>query len=250
MADALDTLLTEMTRLLEEQADAPTPRGPGEGNFRCQRCEGCNDCRFCTDCTDCIDCTYCDACVACSGCTQSKLCRDCERTSHSQLSRACDDCSYLTLCVGCEQCVHCFGCVALSGAEFCILNEKLSRKEYQTRIAELRVALERRLVAGWRPSWLGDEDEGIGVAAPAPELGVLDRELMPAVAEPFTDGTAERSAVPTQQLEDVTVPLRGVSPEAPAASGAPSVTRGARPPRAEAAALRSSVLAARRPVRR
>lgn len=240
--DALDALLEGMARLLEQQAEAPTPRAAGEGNFRCQRCEGCNDCRFCSDCVDCLECTYVEGCVACSNCTQSKWCRDCERISHSQLSRACDDSSYITLCVGCESCVHCFACVAMSGGEFCILNEKVSRKEYQARIAELRVVLERRLAAGWRPGWLGDDGEE-PVAAPA----IADAgDVLASPSSPVE---------PVAAVEDITV--RRVAPErdavvadATARPGAPSVTRGARPVRAgESPASRSSVVAARRPPR-
>lgn len=272
MADALDTLLEAMAGLLEQQAETPNVRPAGEGNFRCQRCEGCSDCRFCSDCTDCVECTYCDGCVACSGCTQSKHCRDCERISHSQLSRACDDCSYVTLCVGCEQCVHCFGCVALSGGEFCILNEKVGRKEYQARIAEIRIALERRLSTGWRPSWLGDDD---GAAIDDAPLGADDR------GEPEDDAVeVERGDAPISRPEEITVrrPAPMAEPVAPAvlappvptpapvlatpapveappeAPRGPSVLRG-RPPRPGEAtpstpAASSSIVAARRPPRR
>ncbi len=267
MADALDTLLEAMARLLEQQAETPSVRPAGEGNFRCQRCEGCSDCRFCSDCTDCVECTYCDGCVACSGCTQSKHCRDCERISHSQLSRACDDCSYVTLCVGCEQCVHCFGCVALSGGEFCILNEKVGRKEYQARIAEIRVALERRLSTGWRPSWLGDDD-GDGDADGAIDEPVAEDDA----GEPEDDAVeVERADAPIPRPDEITVPRPAppvlappvlappvVEPapidSPPEAPRGPSVLRG-RPPRpGETApstpASSGSIVAARRPPRR
>jgi hypothetical protein len=186
VADALDEVLAAMQRLL----DVPEPEAPerpvDEGNFRCVRCTGCNDCRFCVDCRDCSECTYCESSVACTGCTQSRGCRDCERTSHSQASRACDGCSYVTLCVGCEDCVHCFGCVGLSGAEFCILNEKHSRKDYQARIGELRAQLERRIAQGWLPPWLEDEP----AAASAPVLPE------PAPPEPTPPEPARAQPVP------------------------------------------------------
>jgi hypothetical protein len=247
VADALDELLAGMARLLEQQDDTPAPRAVGEGNFRCVRCEGCNDCRFCTDCDDCVECTYAEGCVACTNCTQSKWCRDCERVSHSQLSRACDDCSYITLCIGCESCVHCFACVAMQGGEFCILNEKVGRKEYQARVSELRAAIERRLAEGWRPDWLRDEDvpseEPELEPEPEPELELAPVRVEPVRVEPD---------VPQPRADEITVkrpaPVREPEPAVTTRAGSPSVTRGARPQRGGDSG-RQSVVAARRPPR-
>lgn len=261
--DPLDELLDAMARLLEEQDDSPPVRPAGEGNFRCQRCEGCDACRFCSDCLDCVECTYCDGCVACSGCTQSRNCRDCQSVSHSQLSRACDDSSYLTLCIGCEQCVHCFACVAMQSAEFCILNEKLSRKDYNARIAELRVALERRLATGWRPGWLRDEDEDEIVAiATDDELAALESpRVVPAIAPPVIAPPVIAPPViaPPVIAPPVTAPPLRATERAQSIEPVrvvvdpptgPSVMR-ARPPRADAGAVaKASVTSARRPPRR
>jgi hypothetical protein len=267
MMDALDDVLDEIQQLLDAQKQVEERRREGEGNFRCVRCNGCNECRFCVDCTDCDDCTYCESCTACTGCTQSKACRDCQRTSHSFASRACDACSYVTLCVGCEECVHCFACVGLAGAEFCILNEKLSRKDYQARVAELKGALERRLADGWLPPWLQDEPEP-APDAPTPDeldelLGFddLDGIAAPLPRDPLEQARQLGEPALLPELEPSPPPRIANEPARIADPGpAPrSVVRAARParpsessePPAEPASIepRSRVLVARRPTR-
>jgi hypothetical protein len=255
--DPLDDLLDAMARLLDEQAAAAPVRPGGGDNFRCQRCEGCEACRFCSDCTDCVECTYCDGCVACTGCTQSRSCRDCNKVSHSQLSRACDDSAYLTLCIGCEQSVHCFACVALQGGEFCILNEKLSRKDYNARVAELRIALERRLATGWRPTWLrDDEDDDDGDADDALGAEVDDDLVLPdAPRVVMPSGRGDPPRIETTRVAEASraadVPRSAEASRAAEPQSSASVVR-ARPPRPVEAAppMRSSVTSARRPVRR
>jgi len=262
--DALDELLADLQDLVEAQSSAPAPARADEGNFRCVRCEGCVDCRFCMECRDCDECTYCEGCENCRGCTQCKLCRDCDRTSHSLLSRACDGCSYVTLSVGCEECVHCFACVGLSGAEFCVLNERYSRRDYQAKLAELKAALEPRLAEGWRPAWWRDEDDDV------PREVVEEAESVPEpVAEPQpadedarepdapTGGHRAEEAVAPRALDSVRVTSaaapRPTSPDDAHATspGGPSVTRAHRPPAAPPAAASppASVLTGRRPQR-
>jgi hypothetical protein len=264
--DALDELLSDLQDLLEAQTSAPTPARADEGNFRCVRCEGCVDCRFCMECRDCDECTYCEGCEGCRGCTQCKLCRDCDRTSHSLLSRACDACSYVTLSVGCEECVHCFACVGLAGAEFCVLNERYSRRDYQVKVAELKAALEPRLAAGWRPSWWRDEDEA--ASAQAEEAApIVEPEAEPEPeSEPEDDGREPDAPTGGHRLEEAVAAravdsVRFTTAAAPrpthpdeahtTSPGGPSVTRAHRPAAAAhpAASPPASVLTGRRPQR-
>ncbi|HWB77572.1 MAG TPA: hypothetical protein VG755_21550 [Nannocystaceae bacterium] len=262
--DALDEMLAEIQQLLDAQQQVEERRREGENNFRCVRCTGCNDCRFCIDCRDCDDCTYCESCTGCSGCTQSKACRDCNRTSHSFASRACDGCSYVTLCVGCEDCVHCFGCVGISGAEFCVLNEKLSRKDYQAKVAELRAALDRRMAEGWLPPWLEDDPSALdeladfddldGIAAPPPRDPLAHAQLLaeptppPAIATPPIIApvivTPPVEPTPAPAVDDA----RGHAPRSVVRAGRP--TRPAEPtPEPVEPTSSSRLLVARRPPR-
>ena len=265
--DALDEMLAEIQQLLDAQHQVEERRREGENNFRCVRCTGCNDCRFCVDCRDCDDCTYCESCTACIGCTQSKACRDCNRTSHSFASRACDGCSYVTLCVGCEDCVHCFGCVGISGAEFCILNEKLSRKDYQAKVAELRAALDRRMAGGWLPPWLEDEpppldelagfDDLDGIEPPLPRDPLAHAERIAELTPPPTIATPPIAAPPAIEPTPpppVPPPVdegRAHTPRSVVRAGRP--TRPAEQPPEPAEPTRSEprsrVLVARRPPR-
>ncbi|MCA9708206.1 MAG: hypothetical protein KDK70_20305, partial [Myxococcales bacterium] len=157
MASPLDEVLESFQALMDARAEASDEQN--RGNFRCERCEGCALCRFCTDCLDCEDCTYCDGCSDCTGCTHCKDCDGCTQLTHSTWSSACKDGSYLTLCLECTGCVQCFACVGLRNEEFCILNEKLPRKVYFRRVAELRAAFQQQVDEGWRPPWLLDEDD-------------------------------------------------------------------------------------------
>ncbi|MBC8067539.1 MAG: hypothetical protein IAG13_04325 [Deltaproteobacteria bacterium] len=260
-----------MQRLLDVPEPEAVQRPVDEGNFRCVRCIGCNDCRFCVDSRDCSECTYCESCVACTGCTQSRGCRDCERTSHSASSRACDGCSYVTLCVGCEDCVHCFGCVGLSGAEFCILNEKHSRKDYQARIGELRTLLEGRIAEGWLPPWMDDEPSAAS-APPEPEPEPTPKpEPVHDELRNFDDLDGIGSALPRDPVRAGLLDERSVAPPIPRSSpieplapsersstggSSRSVVRASRPLRAPehaepapVAEQHTSVLVGRRPKR-
>lgn len=265
--DPLDELLEDLQSLLDAQESAPAERRPDEGNFRCVRCEGCSNCRFCVECRDCDECTYCESSVGCRGCTQCRACADCERTSHSMLSRACDDCSYVVLSVGCESCVHCFACVGLANAEFCVLNEQYSRRDYQARLAELRPVLDARMSKGWRPTFLRDDEDEPAAEHDSerePDAPTWGRRVEEA-ASPRASTHERASTGPAPAEERVHEPGRSLAtgrpPPAPAEdtavhekSGGPSVTRAGRPaPPAgtppEPAATPASVLTGRRPPR-
>ncbi len=158
VASPLDEVLDAFRALLDERASVSGGPEKDRGNFRCENCRGCSHCRFCNGCSDCEDCTYCDECSECSGCTHCNGCDRCTQTTHSAWSSACKDASYVTLCLDCTGCVQCFACVGLRNEEFCILNEKLPRKTYFSRVAALRGAFEERIAAGWRPPWSRDHE--------------------------------------------------------------------------------------------
>ncbi len=166
VASPFDEVLEALQALLNARNETPVPAEPGGGNFRCERCEGCSHCRFCSDCNACEDCTYCEGCEGCTSCTHCKHCVRCKQTTHSAWSSECNDSSYLTLCLDCDSCVQCFACVGLEHEEFCVLNEKLPRKAYFSRVAALRGALEERVSEGWRPPWGPTEQEDEAEAEP------------------------------------------------------------------------------------
>lgn len=165
----LDELMAEIDRLLDAH-EAQQADDPGEGNFRCENCVACYSCRFCVECDSCEDCTYCEESVDCARCTHCKRCVSCDGCTYTEDSRDCEGGRYLTLCVGCKNCVHCLGCVGLSDAEFYVLNEKRSRKEYFQILRAVQAELTTRLGDGWRPpsiGLVGAEDEDQPESAPA-----------------------------------------------------------------------------------
>jgi len=193
----LDEVLDAFQALLDARRDTPVPAEAGRGNFRCERCEDCSHCRFCTDCTACEDCTYCDGSDGCVGCTHCKHCSRCKQTTHSNWSSECSESSYLTLCLDCKSCVQCFACVGLQNEEFCVLNEKLPRKAYFSRVASLRGALEERMAAGWLPPWVpvNEEPEPVGeVETDDDRTPVPMRPELSALPEPKRDDDTARGS--------------------------------------------------------
>lgn len=148
----LDEFLRTFDGLLDAQVQDDDP---GEGNFGCQGCRACYSCRFCVGCDSCEDCTYCEESVDCTSCTQSKRCVACEKVSYCEDCRDCKTSRYLTLCVDCKECTHCLGCVGLEGAEFYVLNQKRSRKEYFALLRQVQELMRVRVDVGWRPPTIG-----------------------------------------------------------------------------------------------
>jgi hypothetical protein len=148
----LDEFLRTLETLVDDQV---ADDDPGEGNFGCQNCRACYSCRFCIGCDSCEDCTYCEESLECISCTQSKRCVSCEKVSYCEDCRDCKASRYLTLCVDCTDCIHCLGCVGLKGAEFYVLNQKRSRKEYFTLLRQVQELLRVRYDVGWRPPTIG-----------------------------------------------------------------------------------------------
>lgn len=152
----LDEFLRTLETLIDDQVQEDDP---GEGNFGCQNCRACYSCRFCVGCDSCEDCTYCEESIDSTSCTQSKRCVTCEKVSYCEDCRDCKASRYLTLCVDCNDCLHCLGCVGLKGAEFYVLNQKRSRKEYFTLLRQVQDLLRARYEVGWRPPAIGLSSE-------------------------------------------------------------------------------------------
>lgn len=159
MSAELDDLLQQFRRLVEENSEDVAPaEAPEANNFRCVDCVDCTQCRFCTNCERCDDCTYCEDSIDCRSCTQGRGLFECAHCTQATHSAYCESSSYLVLCYGCRECVHCFACVGLEGAEFCVLNEQLSRRDYFQRVARLRGELDEAHGRGWSPPWLNEEE--------------------------------------------------------------------------------------------
>jgi hypothetical protein len=109
------------------------------------------DAYYCFDCRDLEDCRYCSRvsmgvknsmdytawgaksemmfeCAACGDNSYNlKYCSTC--TSNN---------SDLEYCLQCTSCHHCFGCIGLNHEEYCILNTKFSKEEYEKTVARLK----------------------------------------------------------------------------------------------------------------
>jgi hypothetical protein len=149
----LDDFLRALESLIDDRETSDD--SPGEGNFGCEECRACNHCRFCIGCDSCEDCTYCEECIDCTSATQTKRCVSCQKVSYCDDSRECKGSRYLTLCVSCNDCVHCLACVGLEGAEFYVLNEKRTRKEYFAVLRQVQELMAGRMNVGWRPPNIG-----------------------------------------------------------------------------------------------
>jgi hypothetical protein len=208
----LDEFLRTLETLIDDRELADDD--PGEGNFGCEDCRKCNHCRFCVACDSCEDCTYCEESIDCTSCTQCKRCVSCEKVSYCEDCRDCQGSRYLTLCVDCHDCVHCLACVGLEGAEFHVLNQKRTRKEYFALLRQVQELMQQRMQVGWRPP-------GIGLASEVedPQLLRRDAELH---AAPWLDELLAAilpAPAPAPEPEPVAAPvgLYGQDPHDPRA---------------------------------
>ncbi|MBZ5715420.1 hypothetical protein [Nannocystis pusilla] len=148
MHPTLDELLAQFRGLLDAHRAGLAPSRAGEGNLRCDGCLDCNRCRFCVQCVRCNDCSNCEQCHDCRACTRSRMSRSCVRSGHLEFCEGCEDSQYLVLCVDCIGCTQCFACVGLKNEEFCILNQRYSRKDYFPAVQALKKRLEEAIFAG------------------------------------------------------------------------------------------------------
>ncbi len=187
----LDDFLRTLETLID---DRESNDDPGEGNFGCEDCRRCNHCRFCVGCDSCEDCTYCEESIDCMSCTQSKRCVGCEKVSYCEDCRDCKISRYLTLCVDCTNCVHCLGCVGLAGAEFYVLNEKRTRKEYFALLRQIQELMQPRMEVGWRPP-------GIGLASEIDDPLVAGRDVE-LTAAPWLEDAPEPEPEPHRHVRE------------------------------------------------
>lgn len=181
MHPTLDELLAQFRGLLDAHRAGMAPSRAGEGNLRCDGCLDCNRCRFCVQCIRCNDCSNCELCHDCRACTRSRMSRSCVRSGHLEFCEGCEDSQYLVLCVDCTGCTQCFACVGLKNEEFCVLNQRYSRKDYFPAVQALKRRLEEAIAGGS----LLTEIAAIGRGAWPPRGFDIPREFSAAISAPM-----------------------------------------------------------------
>lgn len=86
-----------------------------------------NQSRDCIDCALCMNCELCYECIYCTNCYDLRYSIRAQNSSNSW---------FLRDCIGCR---NCFGCVNLRNQEYCFLNESLTKRDYQEKIAALNL---------------------------------------------------------------------------------------------------------------
>jgi len=118
-----------------ENSDYANYCGWGKNCYLCFCTDHSEDCMYCQDLLrskDCMDCLHSydlQLCYDCLDCSNSYSLR------HSQNCTDCSDSSYLFDCTGCK---YCYGCTGLRQKEYYVLNQKLTKQEYQERIKEIQ----------------------------------------------------------------------------------------------------------------
>lgn len=181
MHPTLDELLVQFRGLLDAHRAGMAPSRAGDGNLRCDGCLDCNRCRFCVQCVRCNDCSNCELCHDCRACTRSRMSRSCVRSGHLEFCEGCEDSQYLVLCVDCTGCTQCFACVGLKNEEFCVLNQRYSRKDYFPAVQALRRRLEEAIAGGS----LLTEIAAIGRGAWPPRGFDIPKEFTAAISAPM-----------------------------------------------------------------
>ncbi|TSD00765.1 MAG: Uncharacterized protein Greene101449_28 [Candidatus Peregrinibacteria bacterium Greene1014_49] len=87
--------------------------------------------RFVISCQNIVDGLSLYSCRWCYGCVASQECYQCHFTLYSH---NCSDCLMIEDCQGCKNCCLCFG---LKNQEYCFLNERIGKAEYEKRMKEL-----------------------------------------------------------------------------------------------------------------
>ncbi len=138
--------LAEMKKLLEHFPVTSTLVSHSEN------CEYTNHVHYSRNLYLCFDAAHCENSAYLYDAAHDKNCFDLYQTFKSELSYECVDCSrlyncfFMKDCEGvsdsgfCENCYdshHLFGCVNLRNEEYCILNKKYSKEEYEKRVKEI-----------------------------------------------------------------------------------------------------------------
>lgn len=95
---------------------------------QCMYGKGINRCFNCMDCFKAYDCQSCYECINCNNCAFSTYLLD---------SYTCDNCHFSSNLIGCK---NCFGCVNLRNKEYHFTNQKLSKEEYEKKVAKVKAA--------------------------------------------------------------------------------------------------------------
>lgn len=193
MPPSLDELLGQFRGLIDAHRAATAPKRAGEGNLRCEGCTDCNRCRFCVQCVRCDDCSNCEQCHDCRACTKSRLSRHCARSGSLEFCEGCEDSQYLVLCLDCANCTQCFACVGLQGAEFHVLNQRYTRKDYFPVVQALKKRLEEAIAAGQVLPELAASSRGLWppqALQAAPVTGATEPPVVE-LAEPEVEPWAE-----------------------------------------------------------
>lgn len=84
----------------------------------------------CKDCIDCLNCYKSELCI------ESIDCSECYNVAYGEKSHGCRDSFFIYDCKGCA---NCFGCHGLRNKEYYFFNEKLTREEYEKKLAEINI---------------------------------------------------------------------------------------------------------------
>ncbi|MFY0537247.1 hypothetical protein [Nannocystis pusilla] len=228
MHPTLDELLVQFRGLLDAHRAGMAPSRAGEGNLRCDGCLDCNRCRFCVQCVRCNDCSNCELCHDCRACTRSRMSRSCVRSGHLEFCEGCEDSQYLVLCVDCTGCTQCFACVGLKNEEFCVLNQRYSRKDYFPAVQALKRRLEEAIAGGS----LLTEIAAIGRGAWPPrgfDIPRDSRRRSPRPWRPRPRSSRPWSRSTTTSIHGPTTPHRATSRARPS-NASPSQCRGCTSP--------------------
>lgn len=114
--------------------------------FGCVRDEDCMYGHIVWDSKNCVDNLYVYRCEWCSHCV------DCSDSYDLHFSTECDNCHESYFLHDCRGCKNCFACTNLRQAQYCWLNEQLTRKEYEKRLAEVRPFTHETISSG--KQWL------------------------------------------------------------------------------------------------
>ncbi len=85
--------------------------------------------------TNCWDCFFVGGKKGTTGCYQLIDCGDCYNSGYLWISDNCTNCFYGQDLSGCSDC---FGCVGLTRKQYCILNNQLTKEEYEKAIVDIK----------------------------------------------------------------------------------------------------------------
>ena len=115
-----------------ENSDFNNDVGDCQNCYLCSRTHYCQNCLYnyrgnhSTDCVDCfqvVDSELLYECVECINCNSCNYCN---------FSSNCTNCSFI---IDCRGCTDCFLCTNLRNKQFCFMNQRLSREDYEKKIA-------------------------------------------------------------------------------------------------------------------